>query len=194
MRIYTKTGDHGETRLLMGGQVPKNHPRCEAYGEADFATSAMGMARAISSNSRVKDALLKTQREMFTVMSELAIESDRYHHFKENYNTITEEHVTHAERLIDDMKEEVELPPKFIIPGASPASGAIDLARSALRSAERRIVELNQKFPLDNDQILPYVNRLGDLLFMLARYEDKDLPWDIVTGTRIEDSEDEQSS
>ena len=194
MRIYTKTGDHGETRLLMGGQVPKNHPRCEAYGEADFATSAMGMARAISSNSRVKDALLKTQREMFTVMSELAIESDRYHHFKEKYNTITEEHVTHAERLIDDMKEEVELPPKFIIPGASPASGAIDLARSALRSAERRIVELNQKFPLDNDQILPYVNRLGDLLFMLARYEDKDLPMDIVTGTRIEDSEDEQSS
>ena len=194
MRIYTKSGDHGETRLLMGGQVPKNHPRCEAYGEADFATSAMGMARAISSSDRVKDALLKTQREMFTVMSELAIESDRYHHFKENYNTINEGHVTHAERLIDDLKEEVELPPKFIIPGASPASGAIDLARSALRSAERRIVELNQKFPLDNDQILPYVNRLGDLLFMLARYEDKDLPMDIVTGTRIGDSEDEQSS
>ena len=194
MRIYTKTGDHGETRLLMGGQVPKNHPRCEAYGEADFATSAMGMARALSTNSRVKEALLKVQREMFTVMSELAIESDRYHHFKESYNTITEEHVADAERLIDDMKDEVELPPKFIIPGASPASGAIDLARSALRSAERRIVELNQKFPLDNDQILPYVNRLGDLLFMLARYEDRDLPMDIVTGTRIEDSEDEQSS
>ncbi len=153
----------------------------------------MGMARAISGNDRVKEVLLKVQREMFTVMSELAIESDRYHHFKENYNTITEEHVAYAERLIDDMKGEVEMPPKFIIPGASPASGAIDLARSALRSAERRIVELNQMFPLDNDQILPYVNRLGDLLFMLARYEDKDLPMDIVTGTRIEDSEDEQS-
>ncbi len=194
MRIYTRSGDQGETHLLMGGQVPKNHPRCEAYGEADLATSAMGMARAISPNSRVKEALLKVQREMFTVMSELAIDSDRYHHFKENYNTITEEHVASAERLIDDMKEEVELPPKFIIPGASPASGAIDLARSALRSAERRIVELNQKFPLDNDQILPYVNRLGDLLFMLARYEDKDLPMDIVTGTRIDDNEDEQSS
>ena len=194
MRIYTKSGDRGETHLLMGGQVPKNHPRCEAYGEADFATSAMGLARAISPNSRVKEALLKVQREMFTVMAELAIESDRYHHFKDNYNTITEEHVADAERLIDDMKEEVELPPKFIIPGASPASGAIDLARSALRSAERRIVELNQKFPLDNDQILPYVNRLGDLLFMLARYEDKDLPMDIVTGTRIDDNEDEQSS
>ncbi len=194
MRIYTQAGDQGETHLLMGGQVPKNHPRCEAYGEADFATSAMGMARAISLNSRVKEALLKVQREMFTVMSELAVDSDRYHHFKENYNTITEEHVAHAERLIDDLKQEVELPPKFIIPGASPASGAIDLARSALRSAERRIVELNQKFPLDNDQILPYVNRLGDLLFMLARYEDKDLPMNIVTGTRIADGEDEQSS
>ena len=185
MRIYTRTGDDGTTGLLFGGRVSKTDARCEAYGEADFAVSAMGLARALSGNDHVKEILLRAQREMFTVMSELATDPDNYHQFKAHFHAITEENVTRLETLIDELKEEVELPPKFIIPGASSASGAIDVARSALRTAERRIVAMNEKGTVANIENLRYVNRLGDLLFILARYEDRELPFDLVTGTRI---------
>ena len=185
MRIYTKSGDEGDTGLLFGGRVPKNHPRCEAYGEADLAVSAMGLARALSGSRRVKEILLAAQREMFTVESELATDAENYHMFTNTFHAITEENVARLEGLIDELRDEVELPPKFIIPGASPASAALDLARSALRGAERRIVALRQQGMDNNPALLRYVNRLSDLLFMLARYEDRELSFDIVTGTRV---------
>ncbi len=187
MRIYTKTGDDGTTKLLFGGRVSKADERCETYGEADVAVSAMGMARALSQDKRVKEILLKVQREMFTVMSELATDKEQYEIFTSTFHAIKPENTEELERLIDEFLTLVELPPKFIIPGASPGSGAIDLARSALRSAERRVVSMNEKGLVPNPEILRYVNRLSDLLFILARYEDRDLPLDIVTGTRIED-------
>lgn len=188
MKIYTKSGDAGETGLLFGGRVAKNDPRCEAYGEADFATSAMGLARALSQDGRVKEILLQVQREMFTLSGELATDAANYEHYKSNFHAITADNVDRLEMLIDELSAQVELPPKFIIPGASAASGAIDLARSALRSAERRIVGLEQRGTLPNKELLRYVNRLADLLFMLARYEDRSLPMDIVTGTRLDES------
>ena len=185
MRIYTRSGDDGETGLLFGGRVSKDDPRCEAYGEADLAVSAMGLARALSGSRRVKEILLAAQREMFTVESELATDADNYHLFTETFHAITEDNVSRLEGLIDEIGSEVELPPKFIIPGASPASGALDLARSALRGAERRIVALDRQGMVNNPNLLRYVNRLSDLLFMLARYEDRELSFDIVTGTRV---------
>ena len=185
MRIYTRSGDDGTTGLLFGGRVAKTHARCEAYGEADLAVSAMGLARAFSNDRRVKDILLLTQREMFTVESELATDDENYHLFTNTFHAITGENVAHLERLIDELKEEVELPPKFIIPGASPASSALDLARSAIRGAERRMVALDEQGMIANPELLRYVNRLSDLLFILARYEDRELPFDAVTGTRV---------
>ena len=184
MQIYTRTGDDGTTGLLMGGRVSKSDPRCEAYGETDKAVSAMGLARALSADSRVKEMLLEVQREMFTVGAELATDPVNYHQLEANFQIVTDVMVTRLEGWIDDLKRDVELPPKFIIPGGSPASGAIDLARSILRTAERRIVSLNEQGSLKNPEVLRYVNRLSDLLFMLARYEDRELPADIVTGTR----------
>ena len=185
MRIYTRSGDDGTTGLLFGGRVPKTDPRCEAYGEADLAVSAMGLARALSSDLRVKEIILQAQREMFTVESELATDADNYHHFTGAFHAITPENVSRLEGLIDELKAEVELPPKFIIPGASPVSGALDLARTAVRGAERRIVALDEQGMLVNRELLHYVNRLSDLLFILARYEDRELSFDIVTGTRV---------
>ena len=185
MRIYTRSGDDGTTGLLFGGRVPKTHPRCEAYGEADLAVSAMGLARAFSNDRRVKEILLLAQREMFTVESELATDDDNYHLFTDTFHAISADNVAHLESLIDEIKEEVELPPKFIIPGASPASSALDLARTALRGAERRMVALEEQGMVSNPELLRYVNRLSDLLFILARYEDRDLPVEAVTGTRI---------
>ncbi|MDA0769442.1 MAG: ATP:cob(I)alamin adenosyltransferase [SAR202 cluster bacterium Casp-Chloro-G4] len=185
MKIYTKSGDDGTTGLLFGGRVSKTDPRCVAYGEADFATSAMGFARALATEPRVQEMILQLQREMFTLSGELATGIENYEKYTSTFEGITSANVDQLEVWIDELGSEVELPPNFIIPGASPTSGALDLARSALRGAERRVVALDQAGQLPNPEILRYVNRLADLLFMMARYVDRDLPMEIVTGTRV---------
>ena len=185
MSVYTKTGDDGTTKLLYGGLISKTDKRCEAYGEADFAVSAMGLARAMSNDTYVKTILLKTQREMFTVMAELATDTKDYNKLETHFRTIEKENVSQIENWIDDLTEQIDLPDKFTIPGASIASGALDLARSSLRSAERRMVALYETDMLTNKENLRYVNRLSDLLYVLARYEDREVPIDLVTGTRI---------
>jgi cob(I)alamin adenosyltransferase len=174
MKIYTKAGDEGETRLLFGGRVSKADPRCEAYGATDLAVSAMGLARGLSQDTKVRDILLQVQNEMFTVGAELATDPSEYQHLKDNFRIVTADMVSRLEVLIDELDAEVELPAAFIVPGASAASGAVDLARSQLR----------EQGLLANPEVLRYLNRLGDLLFMLARYEDRHLPVDVLTGAR----------
>ena len=182
MRIYTRTGDTGGTRLLFGGRVSKTDPRCEAYGDTDLAVSAMGLARALSQEPRVKEILLRVQREMFTVGAELATDADSYQNLVDNFAVVTPEMVPALESLIDELDAQMELPSAFIVPGASPASGALDLARSALRAGERRVVALQEQGLLANPEVLRYLNRLSDLLFMLARFEDRRLPVELTTG------------
>ena len=184
MSVYTKTGDTGETRLLFGGRVPKTDPRCEAYGATDEAVSAMGLARSLSQNPRIKEILFSVQEDMFVVGAELATDPDKYEKLRSNFRVITSEMVSRLENLIDDLSEEFDLPDKFIIPGASPASSCLDLARSFLRTGERRVVALHEKGLLGNVEVLRYVNRLSDLLFMLARYEDKDIPFEVLVGEK----------
>ena len=185
MRIYTKAGDTGETGLLFGGRVSKTDPRCEAYGATDQAVSAIGLGRALSNEDRVKEILLQVQHEMFTVGAELATDAENYHHLKANFRVITAEMVSRLEEYVDELDAQIELPNAFIIPGASAASGAIDLARSLLRTGERRAVALHELGLLVNPEVLRYLNRLGDLLFVLARYEDRGLPFEILTGQRL---------
>lgn len=187
MPIYTRSGDDGTTGLLFGGRVSKADLRCEAYGMTDQAVSALGLARALSNDQRVKEIVLEIQRDMFTLGAELATLTENMNQFEKYFKAISAEKIDQLEAYIDELNEEVQLPPKFIIPGASAASGALDLARTALRTAERRMVELDSRESIPNTQLLKYVNRLADLLFMLGRYEDRDLPMDIVTGTRLSD-------
>ncbi len=182
MKLYTRSGDDGTTGLLFGGRDSKAGLRPEAYGAVDTAISAMGMARALSSEERVKDILLRCQHDMFTVATEIATHPERYDRLIENFSPVTQAMVERLEGWIDSLTAEVDLPPRFIVPGASAASGAIDLARTLTRDAERRIVALTDAEPLKNDNVLRYVNRLSDLLFILARYEDNDLPVEITTG------------
>ena len=184
MPIYTKTGDAGETGLLFGGRVSKADARCEAYGAADHAVSAMGLARALSQEPRVQEILLQVQHEMFTVGAELATDSDRYELLKQNFEVITPDMVARLESYIDELNGQIELPNSFIIPGASTASAALDLARSSLRTAERRAVALNDQAQLANPEVLRYINRLSDLLFMLARYEDRDMPFELTSSRK----------
>ena len=183
-KIYTKYGDEGETSLLYGGRVSKNNPHTEAYGVVDEAVSSMGLARALSQDSRVKDVLAELQLEMVTMAAELATDPAQYDTFIQHFKPVTREMVATIEGLIDDLEGSIEMPKVFILPGGSPASSAIDMARSLIRTAERRAVSLREQGRLGNPEVLRYMNRLGDLLFVLARYQDRELPLEKVTGRR----------
>ncbi|HZA25231.1 MAG TPA: cob(I)yrinic acid a,c-diamide adenosyltransferase [Dehalococcoidia bacterium] len=183
-KVYTKFGDKGETSLLYGGRVSKNNPHTEAYGITDEAVSAMGLARSLSDDQKVKDILRDLQRDLFTIAAELATEPVKYDLFQQHFKPVTQEMVSDLETIIDSLEEEFTMPQVFVLPGGTPASSAIDMARTIIRTAERRVVALAQAGGLTNELILNYMNRLGDLLFVLARYHDRELPIERATGER----------
>ena len=170
--MYTGFGDGGETSLLYGGRVSKADPRCEAYGALDEAVSAMGLGRALSLKQDVRDILLGLQKEAFTVGGEIAIDTDFYPKFLEHFQKVTPDMVDKLEETTDALTARIEPPREFIMPGGSAAGAAIDLARSTVRRAERRTVELMDSGLLTNTEIPRYLNRLSSLLFVLARYEE----------------------
>ena len=181
-RVYTKFGDQGETSLLYGGRISKNNLHTEAYGITDEAVSALGLARALTEDKRVQDTVRELQRELFTIAAELATEPDKYELFQQHFTPVTAQMVENLEKTIDSLEEGVEMPKVFILPGGSPASAGLDLARCIIRTSERRVVALKEAGLLTNDLIISYLNRLGDLLFVLARYQDRDLPIERATG------------
>jgi len=181
-KIYTRHGDEGETSLLYGGRVSKTDLRCGAYGTVDEAVSALGLARSNVKTEKLRGIIEKVQRDLFTVGAELATSRDEYNKLEKNFNVVTQDMVDELEHLIDGLMQELTLPQAFIIPGASAASAAMDLGRSILRRAERQIVELRDMGLLGNQSVLKYINRLADLVFVMARYEDKDLPFETLTG------------
>ena len=184
--ISTRHGDAGETGLLYGGRVAKSHPRVEAYGLCDMAVSAIGMARAECEDEWLHEQLLEIQRKLFTLNAQLATESAETESLMQHFNTINNADVEALDALLKDLESQVELPRSFIIPGASRQSAAIDLARTVVRSVERRVVDLQQSDPVDNPHLLMWLNRLSDCLFMLARYVDRDMSPDVLTGARRE--------
>jgi len=141
----------------------------------------MGLARAFTSDERVNDMLRQLQRELFTIAAELATDPGKYELFQQHFSPVTEEMVTSLEEAIDSLEEEFEMPKVFILPGGSQASSAIDLARCVIRTAERRVVAMAEQDLLTNSLIMTYLNRLGDLLFVLARYEDREIPIERAT-------------
>ena len=144
-RVYTKFGDKGETSLLYGGRVSKNDPHTEAYGITDEAVSVMGLARSLSEDQKVKDILRDLQRELFTIAAELATEPDKYELFQQHFAPVTAEMVENLENTIDSLEEEFQMPTVFVLPGGSPASSAIDMSRTSIRTAERRVVALAEE-------------------------------------------------
>jgi cob(I)alamin adenosyltransferase len=176
--IATRTGDTGDTGLLYGGRVRKTDARVEAYGAGDEAVSALGLARALCRDERVKAEIHAVQRDMFTVNSELATAAESRHLLKEHFPTVGPEMTERLDALLAELESAVELPRSFIIPGGSAGSGAIDLARTIVRRTERAAVALLDEGELVNAEVPRYLNRLSDCLFMLARYEDRDLPPD----------------
>lgn len=180
MKIYTRTGDSGSSSLLFGRRLSKSDPKIESYGTLDTAISAMGLARAFCDNQMVKQILFQTQRELFVVGAELASDPQMHDQLSVQFGSVTKKMILKLEEWIDEIDKIVDIPQAFIVPGASAGSGAIDLARSLLRASERRIVGEQEEGRVDNPNLLGYVNRLSDLLFMLARLEDKDLPFELT--------------
>ena len=170
-RIYTKTGDDGTTGLLYGGRVPKDDLVTEAYGTTDEAVAVLGLARSLTEDPAMQADLLALQRELFVVGADLATNPRERSKLDPEVSLVTERMVKRLERRIDDLVEERPLPQVFIVPGANPASAAIDVARAVIRRAERDVVALEHAQRELNPDVRRYLNRLSDLLFVLARWQ-----------------------
>jgi len=166
---FSKKGDRGFTSLMGGQRIPKSGPRPEAYGTLDEASSAMGMARATAKRPKTKEIILNIQKDLLILGAELATSQEDV---KKYLCQITADHVDRLERLIEELQKDTVLKPEFIFPGETLSSAAIDLSRTIVRRAERKAVRLFQEKIINNVEVLRFLNRLADLLFTLARYEE----------------------
>lgn len=167
MKIYTKTGDAGETGLFGGGRVPKDDPRVQAYGDVDELNATLGFGISLEPGDFELETLQTIQRDLFSIGAELATPNP-----DKRRAAVTADKVTALEQVID--KHEATLPPlkNFILPGGTPKAAAFHLARTTCRRAERSVVALARDEQL-NPVIMHYLNRLSDLLFVLARAVNK---------------------
>ena len=170
MPISTKKGDRGFTGLLGGGRVPKYHLRPETYGTLDELNSFLGMARAASKDRKVKKILLHIQNHLFTIGSELALSGGDRDLLR---GEITQKEVDWLSQLSTDFEVMLRPEPGFIIYGETKISSILDVARAVSRRAERLVAKMKSKGMLQNLKILEYLNRLSDVLYLLARYEEK---------------------
>lgn len=169
-QVSTKRGDDGYTNLWGSERVPKYHFRPEAFGTLDEANSALGFARAIASQQRVKDDVYSFQQDLYIMMAELATPAVDYE--KSQYK-ITSDHVQRLESLLEDLKGQTEVQRSFITPGDTPSGAALDVARTIIRRAERLVARLIHEGEIPNPQVLRYLNRLSDVVFVLGRYEEE---------------------
>jgi cob(I)alamin adenosyltransferase len=170
-RIYTKTGDDGTTGLLYGGRISKDDPATEAYGTTDEAVAALGLARSLCQDETMRADILTLQRELFVVGADLATNPKERKKLTAEVSLVTEAMVKRLERRIDDLVEVRPLPEVFIVPGANPGSAALDMARGVVRRAERCVVALEHTGRDVNPEVRRYLNRLSDLIFVLARWQ-----------------------
>ncbi len=168
MKIYTKTGDLGETSLLGGMRVPKDHLRVSAYGDVDETNAALGVVRALAEEP-LERLLLAIQKDLFAIGAQLADPSHKVA-AKRTKAAVTAAQVRRLEKAID--AREARLPPlrSFVLPGGTPAAALLHQARTVCRRAERSVVTLAREADVD-PRIIVYLNRLSDLLFVLARVE-----------------------
>ena len=184
MKIYTKTGDQGETSLFAGGRVPKAHVRIEAFGAVDELNAFLGLVVHHCSSSDLKSRLLRVQGELFQVGADLATPMEA----KTNYIVrLGLEPVTQLETEIDEWQMLLPSLTSFILPGGSQAGALLHIARTICRRAERRVVALAQDEAI-NPHVLTYLNRLGDWLFVLARLvnhrqNEPESPWQAPSAT-----------
>ena len=169
MKIYTRKGDDGTTGLLFGGRVAKNGPQPTAYGVVDEAQAFVGLARAeVEQGSDLDNMLVHLERDLWVLMSELASAPENRSKLTPGQSLVTADMVTHLEHLIDQVTERFEPPTEFVVPGQSRLSALLDVARTVVRRAERETIDASD----ESSHVLAYLNRLSDLLWTLARWQE----------------------
>ena len=169
MKIYTRKGDDGTTGLLFGGRVRKDDPAPEAYGAVDEAQAALGVARGETGEGSDLDRLLvRLERELWVVMGELATAPENRDKLDSGVSLVTPEMVEGLEPVIDDLTSRFDAPNEFVVPGQNRLSALLDVARAAVRKAERRTLAAAP----DGSHVVPYLNRLSDLLWTMARWQE----------------------
>ncbi len=169
MKIYTKTGDKGKTSLFGGGRVAKDGQRIEAYGSVDELNSRIGLVRALYPPADIDQVLATIQNDLFVLGADLATPKPKQ---RTSIDTIESRHVEHLERTIDRFEGSLPALKEFILPGGSRLAAELHVARTVCRRAERRIVNLLRKGEIGTTPFV-YMNRLSDLLFVMARYANK---------------------
>ncbi len=175
MRIYTRKGDDGTTGLLYGGRLGKGEPQIELNGAVDEAQAALGLARAESVPASELDGLLVTiERQLYVLMAEVATAPGNRHKLTADESLVTEGMVERLEGWIDQLSERFPMPTEFVVPGANRCSAALDVARTVVRRAERVLAAMP---PLAGETgapslVGPYLNRLSDLLWTMARWQE----------------------
>jgi cob(I)alamin adenosyltransferase len=169
--IVTKTGDQGSTGLMYNRRVSKCHPRVEAYGAVDELNAALGMARASSSDSFVQESTFAIQKQLVTLMGELATaETDLPRYVRDGFTLVGPDLTAKLEEMVKFMEAQDLTFTGWATPGENLASAAFDVARTVCRRAERRVCGLQEANQLHNPEIIVYLNRLADLLWLLARW------------------------
>jgi cob(I)alamin adenosyltransferase len=166
-RYYSRTGDDGYTGILGEGRLPKYHRRLETLGTVDEASAALGMARAVCKSSHTVELLLIIQRDLYALMAEVAALPENVDRFR----IINAERVTWLEQQIDLVGSKVDIPQELTVSGDTQAGAALNMARTIVRRAERRLVELHHQGEIDNPDLLRYINRLSALCYVLEGIE-----------------------
>lgn len=170
MKIYTRIGDEGKTAFFGCGMVAKDDPRIEAHGALDELSSTIGLALCFIEDEKLRTVLLEVQNDLFQVGADLAGNALN----DDSLPRVTKEHVKEIERAIDELELKLGLPEKFILPGGTLSSSLLHLCRSVTRRAERSLVKVKNQLNL-NPEMLKYINRLSDYLYILARQANKEL-------------------
>jgi len=172
-KVYTRTGDDGTTALLFGGRVAKDAPGPTAYGVVDESVAALGLARAeCEPGSELAELLVRLQRELFVVGAELATAPENRDRLADGTTRVTPEMVAALEPIIDDVTTRFDPPQEFVLPGENRLAAALDVARTVVRRAEREAVAATHAGWLEGSQVVAYLNRLADLVYTLARWQE----------------------
>lgn len=168
VKIYTRTGDDGTTGLLYGGRVPKDSAAPTAYGTVDELQAALGVARAETDDPEVGRLLIGLQRDLWVLMAELATDPAKRDRLVGGETLVTDEMVTRLESLIDEISERFDPPTEFVVPGETRVAALVDVARTVARRAERDALAA----AVPGSSVVPYLNRLSDLLWTTARWSE----------------------
>lgn len=174
MSIVTKTGDSGTTALMYGRRVPKNHSRVEAVGAVDELNAALGLARATAADAFISENILSIQKNLVTLMGELGVlPEDLPRYTKDGFSLVTSDMTAKLEELVAEIEAQNISFKGWATPGANQNAAALDVARTVCRRAERRVCDINEAGELKNPEIIIYLNRLADLLWLFARWVER---------------------